>query len=405
MTHRRSFFSILIGVLPIISSYSFSFLSRLDLGTIVVMSYSLFSFFYGETRVSFKSPLFVVYLYTIIATPICIIGNSILPYGLNSSGIIILLRYGKFLLVFGLLLFTSMNKSFNKNIFVSTIRVVVYSAFVVIAIQQFSRFFLGLTLSNPFLYIFTISGGSQMEAGYVVVSNELYRPSAFFLEPSWMAVYCIGYLSYQLFSETRSILDLVLTSISVVLTTSAIGFLAMGGLYVASIFFKHHKLKDFFIIVVIGITLYLLSKTTMFQSALARLLHNSNVVIGRSGVGYEIWLSMSFINKLLGVGFGNVPSGQFINGVEYLLITQGVLGCLLWFVASLIMFIKGELRQRIVVICFISLAFGVQVFNVSTIMFYFTLADNQIFPFKCKTHSSLGALNISYKNSCDKAVI
>lgn len=373
-TEKDSYFSCMIAILPILSEYSFKFFSGLDIGTIAICLYFVFTSVKSKKlRLSLKNSFFPLFLYTLCFTPFSLFLIQA-PFKIDTLSVI--LRYGKYIIVLGMIICFTRREWFSFQKFIKVVRLVVYSTFFLILIQQLSYYFLGIIIPNPMLYLFSISGGSEMKAGYVVIANGLLRPSAIFVEPSWMGVYFIAYLSYILFTKNKKVIwDILITIIGMVLTTSSLAFLAVGALLIAYII-KEKKEKMLFLISAIIPVLYLVCQTPIFKGALERLINNPNVIEGRTGNGYELWESFSFFQKCFGLGFGRVPVGQFLNGLEYILVTNGIIGCMILFMICIRIFYKGVSFQKIVILCYIILLIGVQVYNVSTIVYYFAFACN-----------------------------
>lgn len=367
-------FSRLVALLPLLGSYSLPIYSRLDLATLSVILYAIIHF-RSVPRVKLKSILLLIAF---------VIINSAIVWAIRGSGVrtiytvdeqMVLFRVVKFALIM-LIIFLPYNKwGFDLDICMQMVKCVVRITCGMLSLQQLSYHLFHVVITNPLLSFLTISGGGSMEEGYYILSNDLYRPSAFFLEPSWITVYTTVYLIYCLFGK-RTIgkqLEVIIPIMTIVLSTSGLGFLVLGAILTYWFVFHHHKARDIIIVFAILLVLVKLSQVEFVQLALNRSLYQTNVITGRSGYGYDYFKNMPPIYKWLGNGFGYVPHG-FLNGYEYVLLTSGYIGCFMIVSVTLSLAFRNSRWQRLILLSYLVFMFGVQMFSVTTLIFYISIA-------------------------------
>ena len=168
-------------------------------------------------------------------------------------------------------------------------------------------------------------------------------------------------------------IEVIIPIMTIILSTSSLGFLVLGALLIYWFLFHHHHPRDIVIVIVVILLLVGLYHMEFVQKALNRLLFQTNVVSGRSGYGYEFFNNLPWIYKWVGNGFGYVPRG-FLNGYEYILLTLGYVGCFV-VVSVMLVFSFGNSRwQRLLLLSYLVFMFGVQMFSVTTIIFYVSVA-------------------------------
>lgn len=380
---RTILFSAFIGLYPILSAYSLPFLSRFDLGTLCVtiyLCYLLVSHF-NECVIK-KHCLIPLFLYVVIVTPVMLLLHEcFVPLPFDYTVFSVVLRYGKFIVVLFTLFVIFDGHRFDFEIFLKTVRVVVYCACCYVIIQQVLYEIGGVIITNPVLQIFSSSGGGySLSSDYYVVYQGMLRPSAFFLEPAHMTQYCVMYFAYVLFVDKAKnrLIDIVVLICGILCTTSAMGILAVVGLLAFWFVFHKHTKWDLVILLFVVVAGLLSLQIDFVQSALDRLLNNKYVITGRIGAGLKVWSELPWVYQVFGTGFGCVPSG-FINGIEYILITIGAFGLVIVLGTLFYIVINVQKWKKVVILCYVVLLFGAQMFSVSSFIFLFSLVYSEIY--------------------------
>ena len=180
----------------------------------------------------------------------------------------------------------------------------------------------------------------------------IYRPSAFFLEPSHLAIYCILILLIDLLSEEhyrKTIRESFMLSIAMVLSTSGIGIMAAVGswlIYIAFYYglderiaegYKSKRLRTNALLslvafVILMVVLYV--SMGVFRSAVNRIFFSSgsgSAIQGRIETG--IWLLHMLLGAKLFIGKGNTwrIADWNVLGFFYAVFQYGWIKCALYY--------------------------------------------------------------------------
>ena len=227
-----------------------------------------------------------------------------------------------------------------------------------------------------------------------VSSNQIIasmgRASSFFKEPAHYCQFLAIPLLVLIFRKNKSKRDnrtIVIFSISLLLTFSGNGFVILGIAifsYWLKLMFSGEGsgfLKGILLFASISLVgLFVLSSTDLFDPIISRLFsgeltgNNSERVSGYVRIvrGYVVFNDFHFINKIFGVGFGNYEpyavkycyqaltsktsySFGYINGMQYYLVSTGLLGLFLYFRPMLKCLRFGNSFVRTLIIEFIAI--------------------------------------------------
>lgn len=225
----------------------------------------------------------------------------------------------------------------------------------------------GLTTLVPTIY-------GAISEKYVAIQTRVPRSAAFFLEPSYFAQYLFPYIVINIFSKQKS-------TFKKAIAVSFIMFLIKSGngtillLLVWGIWFVFSSIKTYIKISVatlmlLGLVGIYFIDPTIFESLFSRTseLHATAYLnLGDSETsgfirffrGYYLYNDMPLFNKLFGSTSDAVVAAmnaspflwnrdQFMNGVQTLLIYNGLFVCFLYF-RHIFLFFKGTLNQKEVV--------------------------------------------------------
>lgn len=203
----------------------------------------------------------------------------------------------------------------------------------------------------------------QILTGYT--QENIYRPSAIFLEPSHLAKYCATGLASYLLNDNPQIEKAVVVSLGIFVTTSGMGivmvFIVWGWWLMSRSEGYSFSSKTLYIIAGIfglGILLLLLNKIPFFNSVLAR-------ITGRNASGYNaiegrlFWWDTYFGNgawkeMIFGFGTESLPD-KYFTGVMELLYSYGIVGVCLFTISIAVLVIKTNGLPRLISILFIAL--------------------------------------------------
>ena len=275
-------------------------------------------------------------------------------------------------------------------------------------LQEISYNLTGTRISGLTTLVPTIYGA--LSEKYVAIQTKVPRSAAFFLEPSYFAQYLFPYIVLNIFSkQKRAFKKVIAVSLVMFLIRSGNGTILL--LLIWGTWFLFSNIKAYIKILVVafmlmglaGIYFYdpsiyesLLSRTSeLHASASANMGESETSGFIRFFRGYYLYNDMPLFSKIFGSTNDAVLSAmkaspflwnkdQFMNGVQTLLIYNGLIVCLLYF-RHILLFCKGALKQKEVVafvLGFIFLMFSESYYLCSrallTMMFIYGLIQDNL---------------------------
>ena len=184
----------------------------------------------------------------------------------------------------------------------------------------------------------------------------IYRPSAFFLEPSHFAIYFIPVLTITLLSAGRDrkrIWESIFLSAAVVLSTSGMGVTFVAAIWILYLVFyfgeneksgnrigehdiKINKTAVGYLVLVLVLFLGLYLSVGFFRSAVNRIFLNpesgtGNAIQGRTSTGIRLMRMLSGVSLLIGKGNSVKISDWNVSGFFYVVFQFGLLGGLVYY--------------------------------------------------------------------------
>lgn len=205
----------------------------------------------------------------------------------------------------------------------------------------------------------------EMRTQYAVllstgISSGIYRPTAFFVEPSAFSLYYLPALLYQIFYGRNKKQALIL-SLGGVLTTSGMGILfvvVLWGWYFLKSGLKKgrvnkRKLGIALLFVLAGIILIV--SVPVLRSAVVRIFTTFNggnsAILGRLGSGAYYYSSLTPKERLLGAGRGAEDYAMFLSGMYSLIVDCGIIGYILFVLLYVYLAVKIKNAYRILPLC------------------------------------------------------
>lgn len=242
------------------------------------------------------------------------------------------------------------------------------AAAVGVTVQQMLHVFWGIDLQMMYssLMIDSLQHVGHSDILGESFSGKMYRPSAFFMEPSHLAQYCSVGLASCLFRDSAEIKKALLITLGLMMSTSGIGIVlvfAVWGWWYLSKMENQTLLSKALIFVgaflLAGLLLAVLSQIPFFQQVFGRFWGTGdgdyNAIEGRT----YVWMyveKMSGEDLLFGAGDENLPLGFLTDFVKQLL-AYGIIGCCLFYIALLSLLILGKGLPRTLAIMYIALTF------------------------------------------------
>lgn len=383
---KKKMLSITIALMPILASYR-SIIPNVDLGTFAVLV-CLFICFTRKSKISFArtDSCVSVFLYILFFTPMLIALSKSYRSILLPAKLTAYLRWGKMIVAFLLPLTVAFKEQYSETLTIETIRIAALSAVVVVIVQRVAYLF-GVVINNPLSY-FAINDAYAVENYTMIAGKGLFRPSAFFLEPSHFAQYVIYYLVFSLFtnvqnhnsSSRKNKVEAVIILSGLFCTGSGMGFAL--AVFVCAVYILINSKKDilrslmlFVLAGVAGIALY---RIPFVQKVLERIFTNGesyggNAVVARIGNGYELFSELPLLHKFIGYGYGNIPVNVYLNGLTYCLIALGIAGTALFLLCLISMFKGNVLWKKISIVIYFSMVVFAQLFTPGNLLFIIVL--------------------------------
>lgn len=242
------------------------------------------------------------------------------------------------------------------------------AAAIGVTIQQILHVFLGIDLQMMYssLMIESLQHVGYSDMFGESLGNKMYRPSAFFIEPSHLAQYCSVGLASCLFRDEAKIKQALLVTLGLMMSTSGIGivlvFAVWGWWYLSKM--ENQTLLTKVVIFVgaflaVGILLAVLYQIPFFQQVFGRFIGTGdgdyNAIEGRT----YVWKYVERMNSedlVWGMGDDNLPLGFLTDFVRQLL-AYGIVGCCLFYFTLLNLMLSNKGLARTVAIMYAALSF------------------------------------------------
>lgn len=210
-------------------------------------------------------------------------------------------------------------------------------------------------------------------------SETLYRPSAFFLEPSHLAEYCIIALVVCLFNEKPDKKSALVISLGIVLSTSGIGIISVFGIWIYWFVKKSQRriiddlpkiISGIFAVLIVFLVL---NQFEAFRVVISRFTGQSktgyNAIHGRFFWWDTYFKNYSFKDLLWGFGYSSLPDVYF-TGMMTQLYAFGIIGFSIFIIALIVLFIKSKYSNRVLILIYFALLFGTNLTGFIYLIFY-----------------------------------
>lgn len=338
--------------------------------------------FHGKVFVAVRDAFSPYIAYIAIFTPLALLLSGLVGTGADGSVPAILVRWLKCLYLLGTYYLLGLYRFFDREYAMRCLSFLGVITAVFLIIQHIANE-MGMPFSNPLAIFYTESILLDTSHG-----GNLYRPSAFFDEPSTIALVFLPLVIKGLFSSREGIIvkELACGMLPIVLSFSGMGILAIFLLICISITWRLSK-RPLIAAVLVVFTVFAviaLSNIESFWLAVDRIFTADtryNAIAARSGSeAFNLFLSAPILGKVFGAGFGNLFLTSYTNGWLYCLVTLGVFGTMLLAVA-IIRMLQGALKRNniekaVMLLMFVVLMFGVQLVEPIRFCFWFSCAGN-----------------------------
>ncbi len=209
------------------------------------------------------------------------------------------------------------------------------------------------------------------------VTGLLYRPSAFFLEPSHMFIFSFPSALYMIFSGKASksmhILGFIMVA-GILLTTSGMGItFSLSCIIAYYVMYKRPKYKEgsllnffmprniLFIVFGIALLIYLYNNVEIVYRSLVRILYESdsgyNAIEGRTRNGMVLLQSLSRVQYIIGVTDAMGDLGNAVSAFQATMYKYGAIGILLSYGYYMYSLLKTTNNYRLMCVIIIVISF------------------------------------------------
>lgn len=366
---------------PILSIY-ISPIKGVDFGMFAILAIFPLIFAYAGKHGKIKTNYFILALILYVFT------DSILAYVLSSPVDIVtpVLRLGKFVIILSIVFLLANHCLFDYSLAKEYLKLMAVTTTAVIIIQNIVYY---MSSKHVAFVVYDFIENKEYLASNVYTSMSLYRPSSLFLEPAHFSQYNVLPLCYSLFGDYQnrnSDLKLaIFITAGLFLSTSGQGILLsvlLWFIWFLNTMFKFSRAVSrgsFLLIIVVLFALCVipyLSNLSIIEKSVYRVWDFEKGEPGPALTGrlftYSYFKELPLLHKFIGVGFGNVPSGVYLNGISYILYTTGVIGLLIVVFVLLDAFIHTRNFQRYFSLIYFILLIGSQTFTAANIVYYLT---------------------------------
>lgn len=253
---------------------------------------------------------------------------------------------------------------FDENVFYKSM--VIFAEITVLALLfQYAMYY----TTGSYFRLNNLFGAAVSTNGIdydLIFSQTVFRPSAFFSEPSHCAQNLFIPLSYLLYGNhdderKHAAIEAAFIILGILLTKSLWGILLVS-IMVILFFLKSKDLKKTGSILLLVIVMFvILRETNVISDALTRIdfsnLNGSAAYTGRFGA-LNYLSSLPSLQLVFGGGFGNVGTLSYSNSIFYLISSVGIIGTALLLISLTKGFTEKNISVQIILICFTLLSFG-----------------------------------------------
>lgn len=281
----------------------------------------------------------------------------------------------------------AINSLISFRCFLQTILYVAVAATVCLIIQYISYYIFHQHINFIPTYLLNDFMLNQTHVAVTsAIGNGLYRPSAFFTEPSHYSQYVFPLLFYLLLSPNinkEKICYALLISCGLILTTSGVGIATAIVLWIVFLYFytfqksRRQFLKGIiFIVLFVIVFIVLCARIEIFREAILRLFGEStlstyNSIDGRTKGGMLLLSTLDKQYWIFGIDKYESISGYYVSGLFEIILTNGIVGLTLYLLIFLQHIIISRRDFKIFsVFCMVLLVYS-NIYSLQYMIYYF----------------------------------
>lgn len=369
----EKYFSIFMALYPILCLYKAFY--KFTIGDIILMFFLITSILHPIKK---DKRLTIVALFSGYAFLMLFINLAFFQVTATYMASALIFRMIKFIF-YMLCVFTCGKRYFDTKVFQKAILVVATAACFFIIFQYAMYYGVGKIVFGRIPGL-TLYLDEYLSIDYSRFYSYQFRPVSIFLESAMLCQYVIVALIMTLFTDkmpkgfNRVFMAILLTA-GILMSTAGQGVLYL--IVVFTIFaFKGIKNKATalgFIILTIIVALICYNKIDVIQSAVDRLIFNTNASEARLG-SFKYALGLEGLPSIFGYGYGVTPQNEYMTGAAYVWYGCGIIGLLLSFgIFGSFYRNANNMIARTICILFFVMFFGTSLFYNYMLFWYFTI--------------------------------
>lgn len=362
----------ILALLPIIGIYSLAGANISNIWLILIVIYGIYRSAKKNGRIylgKIDKTLLLFWAYTIFVSIInCLFSGNVDLRDITVKYV----HVTCFILIIAVFRTITFDKNIDTEPFIKV--ALVSSCFLIVQFILYN--FLGIKLYGV------------SEAFRTNITEDITRPSSFFVEPAHFCRYIMLPLFILLFrsSSPKKMNKALLISVAVVLSKSSIGYIGLSAIWLAWIFIEvskrrmsHNRFAKSLILITLAIAvcIWVDSRFDILSFAIEHIseLNMKQISSGNLRVfrGFWIWREEDLLHQIFGVGMANVNNylikngirtifdGQlelgceYMSAVSYVLVMNGIVGLSIFFSALFCLFHKSENTEKVLIFVFVLL--------------------------------------------------
>ena len=281
---------------------------------------------------------------------------------------------------------------------------VIAACYLIIQYLFKTIFSISLPITVPYLKLLysDATGATYNEQLLQMYSIFGYRAPGFFKEPSHFCQYVVPAVALLLFRSSRDAkrnVAIVIISIAVILSYSAIGYISLMATIVIWFVYTFNSRKIinnlFFLVVGSAALIFLSIKSGALSSALDRVqtINYTHAATGNMRLlrGFYVYKEAPLFCKIFGIGFGNYSAfvdkfsiqtffdtkldkySEYMSAISCVLLNTGAIGLILYIRAIFDVFMRTKLVQKVIFVSFIIVIISTSSFFSASYVLYMTL--------------------------------
>ncbi len=346
--------TLIVCLLPILSIYKF--IPGINLGEailILLVAIIVFVKFNKISNVSIQLWIWLIFSCFMLLNTL-VSGMFLSPRTVINS-LIRVIRFSFYALAIFVLISADL---LNKEFLIKCVKIIGLISAIFVIIQT-----LLYSLTGNYYYFvlrrFIYSSDVYNESYYATLEKFGYiRSAGLFLEPAHFCQYALINISMLMLNtklNRKSLINLIVSVIAILLSTSGIGYVCLAVLFVLLVFRAINSPKRFSLFVLLGIVMLALIiiiviDPSIIKNTLSRFIDSnkdsifeSDAFVTRFGTYFP--QNNSLIKIIFGSGYGNTIENKFYASIAYILQCGGIFGLLI-FGCLLVVCIKNKIESK-----------------------------------------------------------